>query len=128
MDQKISNKNTKQSDWFAVAPGVWGLKDIFVNIYMIHNPSTNQWVLIDAGLKTSAPPIRNMAANLFSPQIIPSGIKKNRGAAAENRAGIIKKRNRKVVKILSKLYLSVEIANDLAGIWKPLQQFNLTTV
>ncbi|MBA2407194.1 MAG: MBL fold metallo-hydrolase [Chitinophagales bacterium] len=74
MDQKISNKNTKQSDWFAVAPGVWGMKDIFVNIYMIHNPSTNQWVLIDAGLKTSAPPIRNMAANLFSPQIIPSAI------------------------------------------------------
>ncbi|MBA2423330.1 MAG: MBL fold metallo-hydrolase [Chitinophagales bacterium] len=74
MNQPISNQNIADPNWFTVAPGVWGMKDIFVNIYMVHNPSTNQWVLIDAGLKTSAPKIRKMAANIFSSQIIPSAI------------------------------------------------------
>jgi glyoxylase-like metal-dependent hydrolase (beta-lactamase superfamily II) len=59
---------------FNVAPGVWGLKDLFVNIYMIHNPVDNTWVLIDAGLKTTAPKIRHMAEHLFWPDTKPSAI------------------------------------------------------
>ncbi|HET9277386.1 MAG TPA: MBL fold metallo-hydrolase [Flavitalea sp.] len=59
---------------FNVAPGVWGLKDLFVNVYMIHNAVDNNWVLIDAGLKTSAPKIRRMAEHLFWPDTRPSAI------------------------------------------------------
>ncbi len=25
--------------WFAVAPGVWGIHDVFVNMYLIHQPA-----------------------------------------------------------------------------------------
>jgi glyoxylase-like metal-dependent hydrolase (beta-lactamase superfamily II) len=67
--QEKLNKN-----WTAVAPGVWGLKDIFVNIFMIHNPEKNDWVLVDTGLRTTAPKIRDMAKQLFWPDLRPSAI------------------------------------------------------
>lgn len=50
---------------FEVAKGVWGMKDIFVNFYMIENSSDGSWVLVDAGLKTSGEKIKKMAAKLF---------------------------------------------------------------
>ena len=50
---------------FSVAPGVWRMKDIFVNVYIIQNSDNTNWVLIDAGLKTSAPKIKAMAAEVF---------------------------------------------------------------
>jgi glyoxylase-like metal-dependent hydrolase (beta-lactamase superfamily II) len=71
--EKIAKKNL-YLNCFNVAPGVWGLKDLFVNMYMIHNPVDNNWVLIDAGLKTSAPKIRHMAEHLFWPDTRPSAI------------------------------------------------------
>jgi glyoxylase-like metal-dependent hydrolase (beta-lactamase superfamily II) len=71
--EKIPKKDMYLNS-FNVAPGVWGLKDIFVNVYMIHNPVENSWVLIDAGLKTSAAKIRRMAEHLFWPDIRPSAI------------------------------------------------------
>jgi glyoxylase-like metal-dependent hydrolase (beta-lactamase superfamily II) len=62
-----NNKN-----YFQVAPGVWGMKIIFVNIYMIsHN---DNWVLIDAGLKGSARKIIKMAADLFGDNKPPAAI------------------------------------------------------
>jgi glyoxylase-like metal-dependent hydrolase (beta-lactamase superfamily II) len=61
-------------NWYSVAPGVWGLKDIFVNIYMVHNPEKNDWVLVDTGLKSTAPKIRRMATHLFWPELRPSAI------------------------------------------------------
>lgn len=72
-------KNAKVSkklyiDWYSVAPGVWRIKDIFVNIYLVHNPSDNKWVLVDAGLKTSAAKIRKVAEQLFWPDVSPSAI------------------------------------------------------
>jgi glyoxylase-like metal-dependent hydrolase (beta-lactamase superfamily II) len=60
--------------WHAVAPGIWRMKDIFVNIYMIHNPGDNTWVLLDTGLKTSAPKIKKMAEHLFWPDTKPAAI------------------------------------------------------
>ncbi|MCW3073722.1 MAG: fold metallo-hydrolase [Flaviaesturariibacter sp.] len=45
-----------------VAPGVWRLKDVFVNAYIIQNPETNNWILVDAGLKSSATKIKELAA------------------------------------------------------------------
>jgi glyoxylase-like metal-dependent hydrolase (beta-lactamase superfamily II) len=62
------------ADYFDVAPNVWGMKDIFVNIYMIKNSNSDKWVLIDAGLKTSASKIKKMAASLFGENSRPSAI------------------------------------------------------
>jgi len=47
-----------------IAPGVWGMKIVFVNIYMI-TTGPEQWVLVDAGLKGSAEKIFAMAEELF---------------------------------------------------------------
>ena len=55
----------KEKFYFQVAPGVWGMKDIFVNMYMIQDSESGKWVLVDAGLKTSAGKIKKMAADLF---------------------------------------------------------------
>ena len=71
--EKVAKKDV-YLNYFNVAPGVWGLKDLFVNVYMIHNAVDNNWVLIDAGLKTSAPKIRRMAEELFWPDTRPSAI------------------------------------------------------
>lgn len=69
-----TNKKEINIDLFAVAPGVWGLKDVFVNMYAITNPSDNSWVLVDAGLKWSAPKIRKMAEILFGSESKPAAI------------------------------------------------------
>jgi glyoxylase-like metal-dependent hydrolase (beta-lactamase superfamily II) len=50
---------------FSVAPGVWRMKDIFVNVFIVQNSDNTNWVLIDAGLKTSAPKIKVMAAEVL---------------------------------------------------------------
>lgn len=63
-----------QSNVFTVAPGVFGRKDLFVNFFMIQDLVSDQWVLVDAGLKWSAPKIKEMAAYLFGEQSIPKAI------------------------------------------------------
>ena len=50
---------------FVVAPGVWRLKDIFVNVFIIQNREGTDWVLVDAGLQSSVPKIRAMVEYLF---------------------------------------------------------------
>jgi glyoxylase-like metal-dependent hydrolase (beta-lactamase superfamily II) len=70
--EKVSKK--MYIDWFSVAPGVWRIKDVFVNMYLIHNPADNKWVLLDAGLKTSATKIKKVAEHLFWPDTTPSAI------------------------------------------------------
>src|SRR3954466_12285890 len=61
----ITMENVDKNFYFNVAPHVWGMKDIFVNIYMIQNEDEKSWVLVDTGLKTSAGKIKRMAASLF---------------------------------------------------------------
>src|SRR5689334_1807146 len=61
-------------DWYSVAPGVWRIKDVFVNMYLVHNPAANKWVLVDTGLKTSAAKIKKVADHLFWPESTPSAI------------------------------------------------------
>lgn len=68
VQKKLYNK------WFSVAPGVWGIKDIFVNVYLIHSGNANHWVLVDAGLATTAEKIRKVSSHLFWPQTAPSAI------------------------------------------------------
>jgi len=65
MSSEINFQKKNTTNFFTVAPGVWGMKDVFVNIYMILNPFDGNWVLVDAGLKWSAPKIKKMAQQLF---------------------------------------------------------------
>ena len=43
-------------EYYKVAPGVWGMKILFVNVYLISagENAGNSWVLVDTGLKGSA--------------------------------------------------------------------------
>lgn len=59
---------------FTVAPGVWGRKDVFVNFFMIQSLTDESWILVDAGLKWSAPKIKEMAAYLFGADSKPTAI------------------------------------------------------
>lgn len=67
-------KSVINLNWFSVAPGIWGLRDGFVNAYFIHNAVEKKWVLIDAGLKRSASKIKELADNLFWPDSKPAAI------------------------------------------------------
>jgi glyoxylase-like metal-dependent hydrolase (beta-lactamase superfamily II) len=67
-------ENAKRKFYFDVAPHVWGMKDIFVNIYMIQDEEEKNWILVDAGLKTSAGKIKKMAASLFGKESKPKYI------------------------------------------------------
>ena len=57
---------------FSVADGVWRMRDIFVNIYIVSTETG--WVLVDAGLQTSYPKIRRLAARLFGKESRPDAI------------------------------------------------------
>jgi len=61
-------------EYFEVTPGVWGMKTVFVNIFMIATGNGNDWVLVDAGLKGFANNIQKMAAELFGPNNPPEAI------------------------------------------------------
>lgn len=64
------------AEYFTVAPGVWGIKIAFVNVYIVSAPDSagNNWVLIDAGLKGSAKKIRRVAEELFGRGTRPAAI------------------------------------------------------
>ena len=59
--------NNSRPKFFQVAQGVWGMKLMFVNIYMIANRRgvAQGWVLVDTGTKGSAEKIISMAESLF---------------------------------------------------------------
>lgn len=63
-------------EYYKVSPGVWGMKIIFVNIYIIAGGENqgNNWVLIDAGLKGSGEKIKRMAEDIFGEGTKPSAI------------------------------------------------------
>jgi glyoxylase-like metal-dependent hydrolase (beta-lactamase superfamily II) len=65
---------TDDKDYFEVATGVWGMRIVFTNIYMIATGNRNEWVLVDAGLKGFAGDIQKMAADLFGPDNPPEAI------------------------------------------------------
>lgn len=67
-DRKLS------ANMYTVAPGVWGMKDTIVNFYMIQDLTSNEWVLVDTGLKWSAGKIKAMANYLFGKDSKPSAI------------------------------------------------------
>jgi glyoxylase-like metal-dependent hydrolase (beta-lactamase superfamily II) len=51
---------------FKVAENVWGVRDLFVNVYLIFKPETNSWVLVDTGLRSARKKIHDAVAELFS--------------------------------------------------------------
>jgi glyoxylase-like metal-dependent hydrolase (beta-lactamase superfamily II) len=69
----LFNKNVK---YFQVAQGVWGMKILFVNVYIIANRRgfPKGWVLVDAGIQGSADRIIAMAEAIFGPGTRPSAI------------------------------------------------------
>ena len=74
MKEQVTQTKEAQSLYFDVAPNVWGTKDVFVNMYMVRDEETGHWVLIDAGLKSSAPKIHRMAEKLFGADSKPAAI------------------------------------------------------
>ena len=73
-EQSATEERLIGSNSWWVAPGVWRLKDIFVNVYMIQNREGTEWVLVDAGLKSTASKIRNLVAELFGKGSTPKAI------------------------------------------------------
>lgn len=63
-------------EYYKVAPGVWGMKILFVNVYLISagENAGNSWVLVDTGLKGSANKIIRMAEDIFGEDSKPSAI------------------------------------------------------
>ena len=61
----IEQQAVKQNFYFSVAPHIWGLKDTFVNIYIVQDKDSDKWVLIDTGLKSTGKKIKKMATELF---------------------------------------------------------------
>jgi glyoxylase-like metal-dependent hydrolase (beta-lactamase superfamily II) len=70
----ISPKSKTAHDYFRVTHGVWGMKILFVNVYMIEDFSSGNWVLIDAGLKGTAAKIIKMAEGIFGKRKKPQAI------------------------------------------------------
>lgn len=64
---------TPKRHTFPVAPRVWGLKTVIVNLYFVANPD-GSWVLVDAGIPGSANKIKEAAAQIFGPDSRPSAI------------------------------------------------------
>ncbi len=64
---------------FVVAPNVWRMKDIFVNVFIIKNSHSSNFILVDAGLKSSAPKIKQMIAEVLEPGASPMAIVQTHG-------------------------------------------------
>ncbi|MEP6683695.1 MAG: MBL fold metallo-hydrolase [Parafilimonas sp.] len=61
----MEQRSDKANFYFEVANNVWGMKDVFVNLYMVKSTQNDEWFLVDAGLKTSLSKIKRMASSLF---------------------------------------------------------------
>ena len=66
-------KKIAGNSWL-VAPGVWRLKDLFVNVYFIQDHDATGWVMVDTGLKTTADKAKKLVAELFGKSSLPRAI------------------------------------------------------
>ena len=69
----MKTENNETGSFFRVTEGVWGVKDVLVNVYLIANPDKS-WVLVDAGLKTAFTKIKKAAAELFGEGVAPAAV------------------------------------------------------
>jgi glyoxylase-like metal-dependent hydrolase (beta-lactamase superfamily II) len=77
METKTRSRPVARSeDYFRVAPDVWGMKNVMVNVYMIayQEGELDAWALVDAGLSSSPEHIFRMAEDLFGKGTRPSAI------------------------------------------------------
>jgi glyoxylase-like metal-dependent hydrolase (beta-lactamase superfamily II) len=82
MDRRLIDKRDSSSteereivnNIYAVAPNVWRMKDVFVNVFIIESQEQPGWVLVDTGLKSSYAKIKNMIAEVMEPGAIPQAI------------------------------------------------------
>lgn len=54
-----------QKNCFQVAKNIWGLKDVFVNVYFVKDEASENWVLIDTGISSTHKKIKTVAGELF---------------------------------------------------------------
>lgn len=73
-EQSATEERSVGSNSWLVAPGVWRLKDIFVNVYIIQNREGTEWVLVDTGLKSTASKIKSLVTELFGSGSTPKAI------------------------------------------------------
>ena len=64
-EQTATEERQLGSNRWLVAPGVWRLKDIFVNVFIIQDRDATGWVMVDAGLKSTAAKVRTLVSELF---------------------------------------------------------------
>ncbi|WP_353721073.1 MBL fold metallo-hydrolase [Dyadobacter sp. 676] len=69
----MKTENNQSKSFFEVTEGVWGVKDVMVNVYLIANPDKS-WVLVDAGLKSAFPKIKTAAAAIFGEGVPPVAV------------------------------------------------------
>ncbi len=73
-EQSATEEREIVNNVYAIAPGVWRMKDVFVNIFIIESQERPGWVLIDTGLKSSYAKIKNMIAEVIEPGAVPQAI------------------------------------------------------
>jgi glyoxylase-like metal-dependent hydrolase (beta-lactamase superfamily II) len=59
---------------FLVAPGVWRMKDVFVNVFIIQNSHSSNWILVDAGVQSSTTKIKKFISEVLEPGASPMAI------------------------------------------------------
>src|SRR6476469_7255670 len=64
-EQSATEERNIGGNLFAVAPGVWRLKDIFVNVFIIQNREGTGWALVDTGLKTTGSKLKKAVQTVF---------------------------------------------------------------
>ena len=73
METTAGKNAPSDKNHFAVAPGVTGIKIVFVNLFLVSNPD-GSWVLVDAGLYGSAGKIKHIAEGLYGKGTRPTAI------------------------------------------------------
>jgi len=63
----------KNGHYFNVAPGIWGMRTVLVNLYMVA-AGGQKWILIDTGIPGSAQKIMEMAEEIFGADNPPEAI------------------------------------------------------
>ena len=74
MEVQTSTRLIEHVDYYQIAEGVWGMKDIFVNFYMIANSVDGTWVLVDTGVSPGGKKVKAMAREIFGEGSRPSCI------------------------------------------------------
>lgn len=67
MGTNLFMQTCPRSIYFKIAPDVWGIRDLFVNLYLVRNPSDGKWVLIDTGYITAAKKVKHLVKQLLGP-------------------------------------------------------------